>query len=274
VFRFDGVRTRTIASGKEIIKEQFMGSNFLLIFLVVAGILVFGCVGIGLFLARKFSNLPDAAWKQGYKNAFFTLLIILPILAGVVLLVKFIFNLSLDAAFFISLGFLWAVVYIFFLYGWINNKKKAGHVLLDMGPFQNKLLLIVVGCAVIVFNSFRFFLFDLRHGDYVQYIFTISNITLGTWFLFMAFSRIQIRENGILIYIDFLKWEKIESFDWASGNPKTCVLKLRVKGRLPASMRNGVLPVPVEKKAEFESILERYSSKMSLEAKNEPAPLP
>ena len=73
-----------------------------------------------------------------------------------------------------------------------------------------------------------------------------------------AFSRIQVCENGILAYVDLVKWKEVESFSWADSNKKTYTLKLRYRERLPGILRNGAIPFPVEKKAELESILEQY----------------
>jgi hypothetical protein len=76
----------------------------------------------------------------------------------------------------------------------------------------------------------------------------------------IAFSHIRAHENGIMAYRTLLRWKKIESYQWVSGNEQMDTLKLKYKGLLPGFMREGALPIPLKKKPELESILERYLS--------------
>ncbi len=65
----------------------------------------------------------------------------------------------------------------------------------------------------------------------------------------MAFSRLQIRENGIWEYGSLLRWHRIVSYRWADDG----TLVLRAKGYL--TMPRGALPVPPQHKEAVNAFL-------------------
>ena len=74
-------------------------------------------------------------------------------------------------------------------------------------------------------------------------------------------SGTEFQENGLMINNDFIEWERIESFSWIHRNKKEYVLIIKHKRQL-AFLDFGIVPfklkVPIEKKAEIETIFERY----------------
>jgi hypothetical protein len=242
--------------------------NTTAIFIGIICLIIFGSLLVaGIKIQNK--AFPKTTLEQGYKNAIFSILITYTLIACIVgTIVYFIFNQSANATLGISIIFLWIVTYLFFSYTWMNNKRKAGYILLDIMPFPNKYLFILFACGTIIQGILGDFSFGLLNGSPSRYVSIMIGLSLAIFCFLIAFSRIQIRENGILIYIDLIKWEKIESFTWVFDSKKAHTLKFTYKGRLPAFMRNGVLPVPIEKKAELAAILEKNSSKMSLISKS------
>jgi hypothetical protein len=122
-------------------------------------------------------------------------------------------------------------------------------------------LFIVVGFA----GTYTDWFGDL---PYARLFSGLIGLLVGAHRILVSFSHIRVHENGVLAYLDLVKWEKIESFQWISGNDQADTLQLKYKGRLPAFMRRGAIPVPIEKKTDLELILEQYLS-VSL-----PAPQP
>ena len=203
-------------------------------------------------------NLPKAAWQQGFKNAFFTLLIIL-FVTGVIALIAILgFRQSVGNGFLIAFAVIWVMVYFFFVFAWFKNRRQAGQVVLDIMPFPNRALSFILGVLFIVLGFLGTYQFTAINTSNSRLISSVIGVSIGTYQIFMGFSRLQIRENGILAYVDLVKWNKIESFDWVHNGGKMSTLKLRYKGRLPAFLRNGALPVPIEKKGKLESLLELY----------------
>jgi hypothetical protein len=73
-----------------------------------------------------------------------------------------------------------------------------------------------------------------------------------------ARSKLQIYENGILVYILFVEWNNVESYRWGEGNEKFVSLHVKNKGKSPAPLRDGALMVPVGKKDEVDTVLRYY----------------
>ena len=93
-------------------------------------------------------------------------------------------------------------------------------------------------------------------------------VSVAIYYLLMAFGRLQVRDKGILVYADLIRWERIESFDWVYGNEKMYTLKFKLAGRSPSFLRNGALSIPVEKKNELEEILKYHLPNKAVTAKS------
>jgi hypothetical protein len=66
-------------------------------------------------------------------------------------------------------------------------------------------------------------------------------VSMGTSGLALGFSRIQLRERGILCFLSLIKWEDITAYRWKEG--KRAMLTLTVKRRLPL-FREVNIPIP------------------------------
>ena len=80
----------------------------------------------------------------------------------------------------------------------------------------------------------------------------------------MGFSRLEIRENGIMVYIEFVSWDRIEAFEWVEGAGAFSTLKIQYRTQFPAIVRKVDLPVPMEKRQQLESLLEGHVPKRAL----------
>jgi hypothetical protein len=170
----------------------------------------------------------------------------------------FAFKQSNENSLFLSGVIFGVTIYVLFLISWFRNRTNAGKILLDLIPYPNKTLARILGVLFIFLGFSGTYSFAGRNSEYAWLVSSLVGLGMGTYQILMSFTHLRVHENGILAYADLVKWEKIESFEWISGNQQAYTLKLKYKGRLPGFMRAGALPVPVEKKAELEKILEKY----------------
>jgi len=179
--------------------------------------------------------------------------------AGVIALIPILgFGQSIGNGFAISFITILIASFFFFFFNWFTSRRRAGKVLVDIIPYPNKTVSLIGAGLFILLGFTGGYSVFWRTSEYAWLISSVIGLCIGTMQILTAFSRIQVCENGILAYVDLVKWKKIESFSWADHNRETYTLKLRYRGRLPGFLRNGAIPVPVEKKAELESILEQY----------------
>ncbi len=187
------------------------------------------------------------AWGVGVTNfvvygvGFLTALCALA--AGVSFITSRTFLASLDLAFTLFASFCIVAGTVSWLYG----KRVGGRVLLDCGftPTRNLFLLVAA-----------FYLFSWLWG------FTtpgkepigedIQELLFAVFFLFMAFVRLQIRENGIWEYGGLLRWHKLVSYRWADdGTLITCrkglLTTLRVDLPVPPEQREAVKALLLER---------------------------
>jgi hypothetical protein len=204
---------------------------------------------------KVFDRFPKSTWIQGFKNAFFTLVILVTIVGGIALIPIVVFNQSFKGGFTISFWVIGAGILCWFHINWFLYRHRAGHLLLDIISMPNRLVFIIMGILSIItgFLGYTDFIWD--GTKYSWLISVITGFVVGIYFVIMGFSHIQIRENGILVYVDLIRWAKIESFEWVQGNETLSTLKLRYKGNVPAFLRNGAIPVPFEKKVEVDMLL-------------------
>ncbi|MBK9211351.1 MAG: hypothetical protein IPL71_24910 [Anaerolineales bacterium] len=221
-----------------------------------------GVVALIFFVLDKLGiniiGLPKTVRQQAFKNAFFTLLIMVAVIGAIAILPFFGFGQSIKNGFIISLGVIWVAIYLWLIFTWVFREKKSGRMLIHVTSLPNRWLFLVLGVISIITGFSGFFDFIWKSTEYSWPISVAIGLFAGTDFVIMFFSQIQIHENVILIYVDLIKWSKIESFSWVSDNKKVHTLKIRVKGNMPSFLRNGAIPVPIEKKEQLESILTQY----------------
>jgi uncharacterized protein DUF5673 len=227
-----------------------------IICILMALLILGGAVFVGAKLGTK--RMPSSVMQQGYKNLLITMLILAAIVGVLWSTIFFGFKQSSKNSLWLSGAIIWVAIYVFFLISWFRNRKNAGKILLDLMPYPNKTLVRMLGVLFIILGFSGSYSFTGRDSKYAWLVSSLVGLGIGTFQILMSFSHLRVHENGILAYADLVKWKKIESFEWVSGNQQTHTLKLKYKGRLPGFMRAGAVPVPVEKKPELEKILEKY----------------
>ncbi len=224
----------------------------------------FGIIALVAFALKKIGVNVKTAWLQGIKNAFFTSLVMCVVGGAIAIIPLFGFGASTYDSLNISYGIMFGAIFCWAYFKLFSNKQKAGQELLDIAPIQNGVMFFIAGIIAIIIGMLGFADFIGKDTKFSWLISAVIGLSSGAYFVYMGFSRIQVYENGILVYVDLIKWSKIESFEWVDDKEKTCTLKLRHKGKMPAFLRNGAVPVPVEKKAQLASLLEQFLSEIVL----------
>lgn len=146
----------------------------------------------------------------------------------------------------------------------MRRAAQAGDILLEIGRPRGRLIIFIVAAGIVslgvgitsiiqvIADSNTEAVTQLRHiSDALFYL------SLGICLLFWGLSKGAIRESGIIVYSQLLKWDKIESFQWVKNKPTT--LALSVKRRFPWG-RTVYVRFPSDKQKAATEILERNLS--------------
>jgi len=220
-------------------------------------------LGVALVIMLSLKKLGvniRTTWLQGIKNGFFISLAFLAVVGLVSIIPILGFGETARSSLAISFGVIWCGGFLWFFFNLFSFKQKAGQTLLDIAPIPNGWLFFVIGIVAVILGFSGYADFIWKDTKYSWLISVVVGLFSGIYALFMSFSRIQVHENGILVYVDLIKWGKIESYEWIDDNGKSYSLKLRYKGKMPIFLRSGALPVPTEKKVQLASILKQFLS--------------
>lgn len=205
-------------------------------------------------------KLPEATKGQGCFNATISLLLLMAIIAVLWLILLWGFNLSPGYSLFLALAPLAVAGCLYLAFTWYRDWKNAGQVLLEVMPNPQKNRRLISGSLFLLLGFFGAFGFVAGASKYAWLISSLLGLAGGGYDLVIAFSHIRAHENGIMAYRILLRWKKIESYQWVGGNEQMDTLKLKYTGKLPGFMREGALPIPLEKKPKLGTILEKYLS--------------
>lgn len=219
------------------------------------------------FIFRKLNisltgGMPKSAVKQAYK----VLLIVIPVLLGIVGLVYLFFAYVLhqspqDSVVF-SLGLYYLFGLVSYLIRWRKSRRHLDRLVYEIASepvnknaFYFNTFVLPLSLLINAYNVHR----NIAHLSAFAWFALITVCALGAIFNIMfARGKLRIYENGILLYILFVEWNKIESYRWGEGNEKFISLHLKEKGKSPALFRDGAFMVPVGKKDEVDKVLRYY----------------
>jgi hypothetical protein len=229
----------------------------------------FGVVMLVLFVLQKIGikaigGFTITAMFQGLKNAFFTFIAIDVVVGGIAIIPIYGFGQSVKEGFMITFAIIWVAIFIWFIFAWLSREQRSGKMLLDLISFPNRTLFLLSGALVLVFGAIGGFSYGRESMGYSRLVSTVIGLSAGVCLILMGLGRIQIRENGILAYVDLIKWGKIESFEWVYDNQKLYTLKLKYRGRLPSILRGGAISVPADKKDRLDTFFKQYLSELVL----------
>jgi hypothetical protein len=238
-----------------------LGSLVIVFVVIVISILLIRFINRKLNISFTGGMPKSAAW-QAYK----LLLIVIPILLGIVGLVflffAYILHQSPQDSVVFSLGLYYLFGLVSYLIRWRKSRRYLDRLVYEIAsePLNKN---------AFYFNTFVLPLSLLINAYNVHQ--NIANLSTFAWFVLIAVcalaaifniiyarSKLRIYENGILVYILLVEWNKIESYRWGEGNEKFISLHVKEKGKSPALLRDGALMVPVGKKDEVDKVLRYY----------------
>ena len=201
---------------------------------------------------------PKATWQQDSKHALFTIGMTLCLFGVPALIAMFGFGQPAGKSIYIAFAVGTALSVFPFLFNWFKDRRQAGPVVADLLPIPGRRSSFMLGGAFILMGflgSFRSPSLSTRDSWLVS---SLIGLLVGIYQILLGFSRLQIRKNGIMVYVEFVPWNKIEAFEWVEGNGTFSTLKFQYRMRMPAFLRKVDLPVPIEEKQQLELLLERY----------------
>jgi hypothetical protein len=192
--------------------------------------------------------MTTTAWRQGAKNALICGVGVALVWLAFAVAFSIVLRQSIAQSSRIAFYAVWAVTFVGFLGAWLYGRLSRGRMLLDCGPHPTRWLFIV-----------NFFLFLLIGGSGMSSS-TAGGIntwplafavTLGVFWLIIAFGRLQVTDRGIWQYWGLLPWSKVGSYRWADDS----TLLLTPKRRF---FLRGALPVPPEHKQAVDDFLSQF----------------
>jgi len=152
----------------------------------------------------------------------------------------------------VSLNILGSIGCCVLLLTWFFRKKEFGSLLINTGRTSiNKLSFWLAVC----------FALSAIHTTWVMFVQVLGELppstnlevlisqlvfywVLAIYFLALGLSRLEFRENGICFMLTFLKWQRVNSYNWEQSKPNT--LTIRFKPRF--SLVPGFLSMPIPTK--------------------------
>jgi hypothetical protein len=201
---------------------------------------------------------PRAIWRQDSKYALFIIGLTL-CLFGVPFLIA-LFGFGQPAGKSLYIGFAVAAMGsgLLSLLNWIRDRRQAGPVVVDLLPIPGRRGSFLLGGAFILMGFLGTYSSASLSTRESWLVSSLVGLSIGISQIFMGVSRLEIRQNGIMVYIEFVPWERIEALEWVDGAGETSTLKIQYRTQFPSIMRKVDLPVPVEKRQQLESLLERH----------------
>jgi hypothetical protein len=201
---------------------------------------------------------PKAVWRQDSKYALFIIGITLCLFGVPALIARFGFGQPAGKSIYIGFAVAAVGIGLLFLFNWFRDRRQAGPVIVDLLPIPGRRSSFLLGGMFILMGflgTFRSASLSPRDSWLVS---SLVGLATGISQILFGSSRLEIRTNGIMVYIEFVPWNKIEAIEWVEGDGTFSTLKFHYRTQFPAILRKVDLPVPMEKKQQLELLLEGH----------------
>ena len=221
------------------------------------------------FIFRKLNisftgGMPKSALWQAYKVLLILLPFLFAILGGVFLFFRYILHQSVQDSVVFSLGLYFLVALIAFLIRWRKSRPHWGQLVYEIASepinknaFYFNTFIMPLNLLILAF-ALKQLSFAFTLSPFAWFVLIVVFTLVAIFNIMFAKGKLRIYENGILVYILLVEWNKIESYRWGEGNDKFISLHIKEKGKSPALLRDGALMVPVGKKDEVDEALRYY----------------
>jgi hypothetical protein len=190
--------------------------------------------------------MTATAWRQGAKNALICGIGVALAWVALAVLFSYVLRQSVAQSFRIAFAVVWAVTFLIFLTTWLYSRLRRGRILLDCGPHPTRWLFVVNFLLFLLVGTGG--VFGFAADGILRLTFAVS---LGVFWLIIAFGRLQVTERGIWQYWGLLPWSKVGTYRWADDSTLLITPKRRF-------LLRGALPVPPEHKQAVDDFLSQF----------------
>jgi len=179
---------------------------------------------------------------------------VLPVLV-LVLLFRFVPRNAWTNGFVVfNLGF---VLFVCGLAGYMQYRtRQAGALLLDLGQPRSQRFFLIIGflflALAIVSGGLLLLDGDITIKDVSDILFRVA---FGSFQVLLGTRRMQLREQGLLVSGDLLRWRKILGYHWEADRPNTLTLQVNT---LQQMFTRPSLSIPPEHRDAVDRLLAQY----------------
>ncbi len=186
-------------------------------------------------------------WRQGASNALICGSGVA--LAWVALVVLFtLVGQSVGRSVRLGFSVVWGVTFVSFLGRWLHSGLTRGQILLDCGPHPSRWLFVVNSLLTIIIPVGGGFAFPTEGAGLLRLIFALS---FGSFWLILAFGRLQVTKHGIWQYWELLPRGTVGSYRWTEE--RTLLITPRRRFLL-----RGAFSVPPEQRHALDCLLAQF----------------
>lgn len=201
---------------------------------------------------------PKAVWQQDSKYALFIIGISLCFFGVPALIALLGFGQPTGKSIYIGFAVASVGSGLLFLFNWFRDRRQAGPVVVDLLPIPAQWTAFLLGAMFILMGFVGSFESASLSSGVSWLISSLIGLAIGSYQILLGYSRLEVRKNGIMIYTEFVPWDRIEAFEWVEEGGAFSRLKIQYRTQFPAIARKVDLPVPMEKKQQLELLLEGH----------------
>lgn len=144
--------------------------------------------------------------------------------------------------------------------------RHAGALLLDLGWPRQQRFLAIIG-LIMAASAVIFAVLSLLEGGMTieRGTSTLFQVTLASFYVFIATRRTQLREHGLLVSGDVIRWHTITGYHWERDRLNT--LTLRTNRNMFAATRPS-LPIPPQHRDAVDRLLAQHVGPKVAKVKN------
>jgi hypothetical protein len=222
------------------------------------GVLVIILLSIILILVLTYPLTANMMGHEVAKRSTFQILVIFLFVISIAFLLYLIIGEKYGL---VAFQFLASAMVIFYFLSLPFRKEKAKILLLDIGKnefWTSSLFAGLMYIGLTISNALAFFRYAStgfpQGSNFVTEISGLAfNGSLSVWWILLALSKTEFRENGIWLGTILIKWQRIKSYRWEPSKPN--ILTIRHKPSFPLFSGWMSLPIPLQYREDVSRIL-------------------
>jgi hypothetical protein len=118
------------------------------------------------------------------------------------------------------------------LISWLFRTQEAGVLLLDIGKTEEAVsflvvaLLQVVSISILTWQLFNHISSGFPESSSLleEVSIVIFNLSIAIFFVSLGLNKLEFRENGICYLLNFIAWQKVQSYKWKHSKSNTLII--------------------------------------------------